>query len=117
MFVVICLMFNILRLYFIVLTIVSLTIIYIIYVVTKRLYATEFIDFEETNKVEGPFETLEEAEEYKEIFYRYWTNKLDTENLHAKYDFMQKKDNKWYVEIRISQDTQMKSSEVTEGRN
>ncbi|OTN83841.1 hypothetical protein A5819_003660 [Enterococcus sp. 7E2_DIV0204] len=60
---------------FLLLFIVSMTIVYIISVITKYLYEEKDERYEENEivKVEGPFQTKEAAEEYVNEFLDHWT--------------------------------------------
>ncbi|WP_034860083.1 hypothetical protein [Enterococcus caccae] len=88
---------------FLLLFIAALTIVYIIYVITKYLYEEkeEFYEENELVKSEGPFPTKEAAEKYAEEFLAHWTDYFSkngyTLTEFTKYD----EKNEWHVEIIV----------------
>lgn len=88
---------------FLLLFIVSLTIVYIIYVITKSLYEEKDESYEENEmvKVEGPFQTREAAEEYTKEFLAHWTDYFANKGHKLAGSIKCDEKNEWYVEIIV----------------
>ncbi|EOH96812.1 hypothetical protein UAW_01770 [Enterococcus haemoperoxidus ATCC BAA-382] len=88
---------------FLLLFIVSLTIVYVIYVITKSLYEEKDESYEENEvvKVEGPFQTKEAAEEYTKEFTEHWTNHFTKKGLSLVAFIKCDEKDEWYVEIVV----------------
>ena len=88
---------------FCLLFVLSLTIIYIIYVITKSLYEEKNEGYEEGElvKVEGPFETKATAEAYTEEFLTHWTDYFAKKGYTLVSFIKHDEENEWYVEIII----------------
>ncbi|EOI00806.1 hypothetical protein UAW_00073 [Enterococcus haemoperoxidus ATCC BAA-382] len=88
---------------FLLLFIVSMTIVYIIYVITKYLYEEKDERYEENElvKVGGPFQTKEAAERYANEFLAHWKNHF-AKNGYILVDNLTCHDKtKWQVEIIV----------------
>ncbi|OJG22689.1 hypothetical protein RU98_GL001963 [Enterococcus caccae] len=88
---------------FLLLFIISLTIVYIIYVITKSLYEEKDETYEENElvKIEGPFQTKEAAEEYTKEFLAHWTDHFAKKE-HRLVAFTNcDEKNEWHVEIIV----------------
>lgn len=88
---------------FLILVILSLTVIYIIFAVTKYLYEENEIEYEENEplKVAGPFENLEEANDFSKEFLLYWQDYFSKKNLKLEYSINQGEQNKYFVDFNI----------------
>ncbi|MGX7243616.1 hypothetical protein ACWOC1_02065 [Enterococcus quebecensis] len=88
---------------FLVLFIASLTIVYIIYVITTYLYEDkdEFYEDNEQVKIEAHFQTKEDAEKYAKEFMAHWNDYFEKKGYrlvnHVKYDGK----NQWHVEFVV----------------
>lgn len=100
---VIALMKTILWPLFLLLFIVSLTIVYIIYVITTYLYEEKDEQYEENEivKLEGPFQTKEAAESYTKEFLAHWTDHFAKKDYRLMERINQDEKNGWHVEIIV----------------
>ncbi|WP_430603205.1 hypothetical protein IGJ02_000566 [Enterococcus sp. DIV0724b] len=100
---VIALMTTIIWPLFLLLFIVSMTIVYIIYVITKYLYEEKDDRYEEneTVKVEGPFQTKEAAEKYSKEFLAHWTDYFTKKGYNLVEYIECDASNEWHVEIIV----------------
>lgn len=100
---VIALMTTIIWPLFLLLFIVSMTIVYIIYVITNYLYEEKEEQYEEneTVKIEGPFQTKEAAEKYTEEFLAHWTDHFSKKNYNLVECIKSDATNEWHVEIIV----------------
>ncbi|WP_086331249.1 hypothetical protein [Candidatus Enterococcus mansonii] len=88
---------------FLLLFIASLTLVYIIYVITNYLYEEKDETYEENErlKIEGPFQSREEAEKYSKEFLLHWTDYFAKKGYRLVESLNSDEQNEWYVEITI----------------
>ncbi|MBO0474051.1 hypothetical protein IGL98_000613 [Enterococcus sp. DIV0840] len=88
---------------FLILFIVSMTIVYIIYVVTNYLYEEKDERYEEneTVKLEGPFQTKEAAEKYSKEFLAHWADYFSKKGYRLAEFVKCDANNEWHVEIIV----------------
>lgn len=88
---------------FLLLFIVSMTIVYIIYVITKYLYEEKDERYEENEivKVEGPFQTKEAAEKYANEFLAHWMDHFAKKGYILMDNLTCHEENKWHVEFIV----------------
>ncbi|WP_207695811.1 hypothetical protein DOK67_0001475 [Enterococcus sp. DIV0212c] len=88
---------------FLLLFITSLTIVYIIYVITNYLYEEKDEAYEENElvKIEGPFQTKEAAEKYSKEFLAHWTDNFAKKGYSLVEYIKCDANNEWHVEIIV----------------
>lgn len=88
---------------FLLIFITSLTIVYIIYVITNYLYEEKDESYEENEQIKaaGPFQTKEMAETYSEEFLAHWANEFEKKGYCLVNNINNDSKNEWYVEITV----------------
>nr|MBO1354333.1 hypothetical protein [Enterococcus sp. DIV0212c] len=88
---------------FLLLFIASLTIVFIIYVITKYLYEEkdEFYEENEVVKKQGSFQTKEEAEQYAKDFITHWLEYFEKKGYTLMDSITEGEENEWYVEVIV----------------
>lgn len=88
---------------FLLIFITSLTIVYIIYVITKYLHEEKDESYEENEriKVAGPFQTKEMAETYSEEFLAHWAKEFEKKGYCLINNINNDSKNEWHVEITV----------------
>ncbi|EOL46366.1 hypothetical protein I580_01635 [Enterococcus caccae ATCC BAA-1240] len=86
---------------FLLVFIFSLTVVYIIYVITKYLYEgkDELYEDNELIKIEVGFQTKEEAEKYTEEFLTYWADDFERKGYRLVDSIKKDPKKEWYVEF------------------
>ncbi|XUB58004.1 hypothetical protein IGJ02_002263 [Enterococcus sp. DIV0724b] len=88
---------------FLLLFIFSLTVVYIIYVITNYLYEGKDETYEENElvKKEEGFQTKEEAEKYSKEFLSYWAEDFEKNGYRLVNSIKKDQKNEWYVEFIV----------------
>ena len=88
---------------FLLLFITSLTIVYIIYVITKYLYEDHDESYEENERIKeaGPFQTKEMAETYSEEILAHWTEEFEKKGYCLVNNINIDSKDEWYVETTV----------------
>lgn len=88
---------------FLLMFIASVTIVYIVYAVTKYLYEEQEESYEENELIKemGSFETKEAADEYSDHFLAYWSKEFEKKGYCLISTVKNNPENGWHVEIIV----------------